>query len=124
MYSRIALIPIVIAAIITLVKNGGVDEIKSFRPSPMIINGIIVNTLLGIMFAELYWIVDSRNNHEDFGFESPLDAYYFSVVTASSVGYGDFLAKSSLAKGLVMTQISTTFFLVLPAVIEALKPGN
>ena len=41
---------------------------------------------------------------EEFGFESPLDPFYFSFTTMSTVGYGDISPKSDRAKLLVMTQ--------------------
>jgi voltage-gated potassium channel len=42
---------------------------------------------------------------EDFGFtDDPLDPYYFSLTTMSTVGYGDFSPKTQRAKILVMTQ--------------------
>ena len=41
---------------------------------------------------------------EDFGFTGdPLDPYYFSLMTMSTVGYGDFSPKTQRAKALVMT---------------------
>ena len=41
---------------------------------------------------------------EDCGFsDDPLDPYYFSLMTMSTVGYGDFSPKPRRAKALVMT---------------------
>jgi|TARA_B110000444_G_scaffold34325_1_gene29716 voltage-gated potassium channel len=41
---------------------------------------------------------------EDFGFtDDPLDPYYFSLMTMSTVGYGDFSPKTQRAKALVMS---------------------
>jgi hypothetical protein len=41
---------------------------------------------------------------EDFGFtDDPLDPYYFSLTTMSTVGYGDFSPKTRRAKLLVMS---------------------
>ena len=41
---------------------------------------------------------------DDFGFTGdPLDPYYFSLMTMSTVGYGDFSPKTQRAKALVMT---------------------
>jgi len=41
---------------------------------------------------------------EAFGFESPIDPYYFAFTTMSTVGYGDFSPKTPAAKALVMSQ--------------------
>ena len=41
---------------------------------------------------------------EDFGFNSTVDPYYFSLTTMSTVGYGDFSPKTRRAKILVMSQ--------------------
>jgi hypothetical protein len=40
----------------------------------------------------------------DFGFKSPVDPFYFSFTTMSSVGYGDFSPKTNRAKMIVMSQ--------------------
>ena len=109
-----------------LMKNGGVYEITSFRPfgDTTLIGGIISNILVVMVFAELYWGLDKSDDEEHFGFKSPLDAYYFSTVTSSSVGYGDFLPISNKAKILNMTHIIIMFFVLIPIILEALKPGN
>jgi hypothetical protein len=41
---------------------------------------------------------------EHFNFKSPLDPFYFSFTTMSSVGYGDFSPKTDAAKLVVMSQ--------------------
>jgi voltage-gated potassium channel len=41
---------------------------------------------------------------ESFGFKSPLDPFYFSFTTMSSVGYGDISPKTDMAKLMVMSQ--------------------
>jgi len=41
---------------------------------------------------------------DSFGFKSPLDPFYFSFTTMSSVGYGDISPKTDMAKLMVMTQ--------------------
>ena len=41
---------------------------------------------------------------DDFDFKTPIDPYYFSMTTMSTVGYGDFSPKSQRAKIMVMTQ--------------------
>jgi len=42
-----------------------------------------------------------------------LDSLYFSVVTFLTVGYGDIIPKSDLAKGLVILQLILTFYTIV-----------
>jgi len=57
---------------------------------------IAITLLYGYMYSQM---------KEDFGFtDDPLDPYYFSLTTMSTVGYGDFSPKTQRAKILVMTQ--------------------
>jgi len=130
-YMNIMIRQIVVGSTLALLlkllsKNGGISEITSFRPfgDTTLIGGIVSNILVVILFAELYWGLDKSDDEEHFGFKSPLDAYYFSTVTSSSVGYGDFLPLSNKAKMLNMTHIVVMFFIFIPIVLEALKPGN
>lgn len=51
-----------------------------------------------------YGFLYSRMDPKDFGFESPIDPYYFAFTTMSTVGYGDFGPKTDRAKMLVMSQ--------------------
>ena len=57
-----------------------------------------------LLVALVYGILYSMMRREDFGFGGPLDPFYFSFTTMSSVGYGDFSPKTNRAKMLVMTQ--------------------
>ncbi len=57
-----------------------------------------------VIVALLYGFIYSRMDPDEFGFSSPLDPYYFSFTTMSSVGYGDSSPKTDRAKLLVMTQ--------------------
>ena len=40
--------------------------------------------------------------NEDFGFTQTIDPFYFSLTTLSTVGYGDFMPKTTRAKIAVM----------------------
>jgi hypothetical protein len=54
-------------------------------------------------------------------FEKPGDALYFSCVTMTTVGYGDFAAGTPLARYLVIWQLANTVFLMvvfLPLVLS------
>jgi len=57
-----------------------------------------------LMIAAFYGIVYSLFDREEFGFTSKLDPFYFSLVTMSTVGYGDFSPKTTNAKIVTMTQ--------------------
>lgn len=106
-----------------LVMSGGVKEIVSFRPwiDTSLVGGILSNLILLVVFAELYWQLDQGDDHAHFGFSSAIDAYYFSAVTSSSVGYGDLLPKTPKAKLLTIAHILAMFFVMLPVVVKALE---
>jgi len=57
-----------------------------------------------VIVALFYGWLYSRMSKEAFGFESPIDPYYFAFTTMSTVGYGDFSPKTPAAKALVMSQ--------------------
>lgn len=57
-----------------------------------------------LLVALVYGMLYSMMRPGDFGFKSPLDPFYFSFTTMSSVGYGDFSPKTDRAKMVVMTQ--------------------
>jgi hypothetical protein len=126
MYSRLVIAAFSGVLVKVLHKIGGFREIRTFGllKDATITGSIIVNILVMIIFSELYWALDQDDSEEHFGFEDSVDAYYFSTVTSSSVGFGDVLPRSKKAKILVMIHIMTMFFVVLPIVLEALKPGN
>jgi hypothetical protein len=64
-------------------------------------NIIIISILFGIIYSSL------EPGH--FDFKSMLDPFYFSFTTMSTVGYGDYIPKTNLAKVLVMCQQSLLF---------------
>ena len=55
-----------------------------------------------IIYGIIYMIIDKADSSA-FGFESWIDPFYFSFTTMSTVGYGDHLPKSNLAKMTVMS---------------------
>jgi len=126
MYYRLALLPLFYIVAKTFIQNGGLNELTSFQlvKSTPLVNGMIVNVVVASIFAEIYWALDSNDGHRHFNLESPLDAYYEALMISSSVGFGDITPKTKTAKILVMIQIITMFFTVMPAIVEALQPGN
>ncbi|CAM9692916.1 unnamed protein product [Pylaiella littoralis] len=87
--------------------------------------GILSNLIVVAVFEEIYWQVDRSTadspDQEHFGFGSVLDAYYYFVVTSSSVGYGDILPRTRKAKMLTIAHIMSMFFIMLPIVLKALE---
>lgn len=59
--------------------------------------------LITFVFGILYSLLD-RISKKNFGFKTLLDPFYFSFTTMSSVGYGDYVPKTDMAKMLVMVQ--------------------
>ena len=62
-----------------------------------------------IVFSLLFGIIYSSLEPGHFDFKSMLDPFYFSFTTMSTVGYGDYIPKTNLAKVLVMCQQSLLF---------------
>lgn len=56
---------------------------------------LIVTIVYGLIYAM---------KPEMYGFQRPIDPFYFSFTTMSSVGYGDFSPKTDFAKMIVMSQ--------------------
>ncbi|CAM9262949.1 unnamed protein product, partial [Hapterophycus canaliculatus] len=106
-----------------LAMSGAATEIISFRPwvDNALVGGILSYLIVLVVFAELYWQLDQDDDEKHFGFASVVDAYYFSTVTSSSVGFGDILPKSNRAKLLTMAHILAMFFVMLPVVLKALE---
>jgi hypothetical protein len=123
MIARLSIAVVSAALLKALQRVGGFREILTFNvfKDTTLLGTIISNLLVVIVFAELYWALDQDETEKHFGFGDPLDAYYYSTVTSSSVGYGDLLPKTRKAKVLTMVHILTMFFLVLPVISEALK---
>lgn len=56
-----------------------------------------------IITTLIFGLIYSTYDPEEFGFtESPMDPWYFSFTTMSTVGYGDFSPKTDRAKRMVM----------------------
>ena len=61
-----------------------------------VLNILIITLVYGILYRQM--------RPGSFGFQSPLDPFYFAFTTMSSVGYGDITPKTDAAKLMVMTQ--------------------
>ena len=121
-------IPYVTFAILTkiLKKTGGFREISTFKGyrDVSLIGGIILNIMVVLIFAEVYYIMDTTSNGEHFGFDGYIDALYYSTVCSSSVGFGDFLSKTKTAKAITTLHLMIQFFVLVPMIIESFKPGD
>lgn len=61
---------------------------------------IVVLILLTFIFGFIYSKLDNKH----FGFKEKIDPYYFSLTTMTTVGYGDYLPKTTKSKLIVMIQ--------------------
>ena len=121
-------IPYISAAILVgiLKKSGGFSEIMNFNGyrDIQLIGTIIMNILLVLLFAEIYWTMDTSSGSKHFGFGEYLDSLYFTTVTSSSTGYGEITPKTRSARIVVMIHLVLQFFVLVPMLIESFKPGN
>ena len=121
-------IPYITFAILTeiLKKSGGFREILSFKgyKDVALIGGIILNIMVVLIFAEIYYIMDTTSNGEHFGFDGYTDALYYATVCSSSVGFGDILSKTKKAKMVTTLHLMIQFFVLVPMIIESFKPGD
>ncbi len=74
----------------------------------------IMAVALVISFAGLYWSLNGNGNFTS-DFSSHTDALYFSLVTLTTVGYGDIAPLSESARGFVIFEISSGFLVLIGA---------
>jgi voltage-gated potassium channel len=65
-----------------------------------------LSALLIIIIVMFYGYIYSLLDPKEIGFENPIDPFYFSFTTMSTVGYGDFSPKTNRSKLIVMSQQS------------------
>ena len=71
----------------------------------LVYNILIINLIICIIFSIIYYVIKSEDNFIGLNDNSTfVDCLYFSLTTASSVGYGDISPKSQLARVFVMFQ--------------------
>lgn len=70
--------------------------------------------VLILSYAAVFCALDRASAHHFAGLNKDswrkLDMIYFSIVTVATVGYGDILPKTSLARALVSSEIMAAFF--------------
>ena len=77
---------------------------------------LVITLVYGIIYGSIH-----RADPGAFGFKDGIvDPFYFSFTTMSSVGYGDYIPKSRIAKMLVMSQQ----FLLIGEVVSLLGLDN
>jgi hypothetical protein len=59
-----------------------------------------------IIFSSAYYVVESARPEEFVSLNTRLDALYFSITTAATVGFGDVHAAGQLARGMVTAHIA------------------
>jgi len=64
-------------------------------------NALIITFVVMVIYGYIY----SLMNENDFNFVDPIDPYYFSLMTMSTVGFGDLSPKSRRAKLVVISQL-------------------
>ena len=79
---------------------------------------VVGNILLLIAFSLIYYImfVYNKKNHffiPEYESHSYINALYFSLVTQSTLGYGDIYPTSNLSKSIVMIHVFIMLILVM-----------
>lgn len=96
-----------------------------------IYGAICIYLLIGIAYATLYMILSNFSisalqfTQNGAAVHSRIDFYYFSFVTLTTVGFGDIVANSNLAKGIVMLEASTGLFylsILVASLSQIIKP--
>lgn len=125
--SSVFSVPLVVLSVLSLptvlVNRGAFDR-------PVSLSAAQVAALLAIVAAQVYGTVGAYALREEFdGITTLLDAFYFTLVTASTVGYGDATPTSQVARlfGMSVILVGTASFaaalgtLLAPAIEARLK---
>lgn len=105
---RNTLIRVLIAILILALMAAGV--VRQLRrhldDSDRRVDGLIVSiTVVMSVFALSFLTLDQRDPTQFASMETRLDALYFTVTTAASVGYGDVHAVGQAARAMVLVQM-------------------
>lgn len=73
------------------------------------LNFFKINIIVSVMFAFLYYLESKYYNYN----KTLFDCMYFSLVTQTTVGYGDIITRDDgLVKYIVMIQLTTLLYLL------------
>ncbi len=73
-------------------------KLRKYSQSPFVLNFLTILTLMFI-YACLIWVVEYKANENIKNF---MDAFYFTVITFTTIGYGDITPKTTLGKLIVI----------------------
>ncbi len=93
-----ALVEIRIINLIRLLILIRVLKLRKYSQSPFFLNFITITTLMFI-FSCIIWVVEYKVNP---GIKNFIDAFYFTVITFTTIGYGDITPKTSLGKLIII----------------------
>jgi len=93
-----ALVEIRIINLIRLLVLLRVFKLRKYSQSPFVLNFVTVTTLMFI-FSCILWVVESNVNP---GIKNFMDAFYFTVITFTTIGYGDITPQTTLGKLIII----------------------
>ncbi|GAA3243739.1 potassium channel family protein [Actinocorallia longicatena] len=109
-------IMVVLIALVILVRLVAHQTARALRPERMMAEQVAVLFMLVdvvvVFFAILYTLLDEQFE----GIATRLDALYFSVVTLTTVGYGDIVPTGQAARGIVIVQMVFDLVIVTSAI--------
>ena len=73
-------------------------KLRKYSQSPFILNFITITTLMFI-FSCIIWVVESSANP---GIKNFMDAFYFTVITFTTIGFGDITPQTTLGKLIII----------------------
>jgi voltage-gated potassium channel len=86
------------------------------------VDSLVLAIMLGtLLFALSYVTIDETRPEQFAGLTTRLDALYFSVSTAATVGFGDVHASGQLARALVLIQIVFNLVVIATAASVAAR---
>jgi voltage-gated potassium channel len=111
-----------LAAIFWVVLHEVVSAARRLRPAHL----VLALELVLIIFSLVYYVLAVGDPGEFVGLHTRLDALYFSMVTVTTVGYGDVSAHGQVARALVTCQLAFNLVFVgaLVGLFQSRLPGR
>ena len=79
---------------------------KFFRKTGSVINYMVRHLFIVILFATSYYVVSNYIDNDPL---SPIDCFYYSLSTQTTVGYGDIYAKTYAMKVTTIMQLLSIY---------------